>query len=216
MALVVEECRVRLTPGDDVQAALSGGGVVCFSAGVYPGAFTLGANVTLRGDPGAVLDAAGKGSVLQVSDDDLQIRVEGITLRNGHNDAGGGLFLHGWSDVTVDRCVVEGARASQAGGAVYVSAGRLTVTGSEFRGNAGRFGQDLIATGASDVTIATSSFSSDIAAREGAVVSLTNSTVAGTVDVRGTTTRGPTVTIAGGSVPRVRNDAAVPGTVIQR
>ncbi len=216
MAAVVEECRVRLTPGDDVQAALSGGGVVCFSAGIYPGAFTLGANVTLRGEPGAVLDASGKGSVLQIADDDLQIRVEGMTLRNGHNEAGGGLFLHGWSDVIVDRCVVEGARASQAGGAVYVSAGRLTVTGSEFRDNAGRFGQDLIATGASEVTIAGSRFASDVAAREGAVVRVTDSTVSGTLDVRGTTTRGPTVTIAGGSVPRVRNDANVPGTVIQQ
>ena len=57
---------------------------------------------------------------------------------------------------------------------------------------------------------------SDVAAREGAVVRVTDSTVSGTLDVRGTTTRGPTVTIAGGSVPRVRNDANVPGTVIQQ
>lgn len=213
---VAEECRVRLNPGDDVQAALTGGGVVCFAPGVYLGAYTVDRSVTLRGEPGAVLDAAGKGSVLLVAQDDLVVGVEGLTLRNGHNAAGGGLLLRGYSAVTLASCVVEGARASEAGGAVYAAAGQLVVTASEFRGNAGSFGQDLIATGVAEVTVRGSRFGGDVAAREGAVLELTDTAVAGTVDVRGTTTRGPKVTIAGGAVARVQNDERVPGTVTRR
>lgn len=207
---------MRLNPGDDVQAALTGGGVVCFAPGVYAGAFTVDRSVTLRGEPGAVLDAGGKGSVLLVAQDDLVVGVEGLTLRNGHNAAGGGLLLQGYSAVTVADCVVEGARASEAGGAVYAAAGQLEVTGTAFRGNAGRFGQDLIATGVAEVRVRGSTFAGDVAAREGAVLELNDTAVAGTVDVRGTTTRGPKVTIAGGAVPRVQNDERVPGTVTRR
>ena len=78
-------CVVTLDPGADVGAAVASaeaGAVICLRAGRYEGALVVGRSVTLRGlgAPGeAVLDAAKGGPVVAVRDDDLEVRLEGLT-----------------------------------------------------------------------------------------------------------------------------------------
>ncbi len=74
----------RITPdGDALQAhidAAADGDVLVLTPGVYAGGVTIKRPLTLRGEPGAVIDAGGEGDVVRVEAAD--VRIEGLTLRN--------------------------------------------------------------------------------------------------------------------------------------
>ncbi len=80
-------------------------------AGVHRGSFAITLPVHLRGEPGAVLEGPGQGTVLTVSADgvtvaDLVVRGSGADLFE--DDAV--ILLAEVEDVTIERCRVE-ARA---------------------------------------------------------------------------------------------------------
>ncbi|HKU41362.1 MAG TPA: nitrous oxide reductase family maturation protein NosD, partial [Polyangiales bacterium] len=78
----------------ELQAALaapSGPAELWLAAGVYRGNFRVRRSLTLRGERGAILDAAGRGTVLSIEADD--VAVENLTVRasgrsNTAEDAG--------------------------------------------------------------------------------------------------------------------------------
>ena len=210
---------VRIEAGQPLEAAVAAGGTVCLGAGVHAGPLVLTKSVVLRGDAGAVIDAGGRDSVLRIEGDDLVIRVEAVTLRGGVAEAGGGLALTGWSEVVVVGCTLESNQArgragsSGGGGGAYASRGTLRFEGSTFRDNRAPIGSDLFVTGASEVTLTGGHLAGDIAGREGTKLALAGVAVAGALDVRGTTTRAPTVVVQGGSLGSVRNDPSLPASV---
>lgn len=128
-------CVVTLDPGADVGAAVASaeaGAVICLRAGRYEGALVVGRSVTLRGlgAPGeAVLDAAKGGPVVAVRDDDLEVRLEGLTLEGGSaSGGGGGVQLTGMSTVRLVGCTLRDNVARQGpGGAVYADRGTVAL-----------------------------------------------------------------------------------------
>lgn len=76
-----------LAPGDDIAAALAAaapGDEIVLAAGVHAGRVTIDRALTLRGDPGAVLDGGGEGSVVTVTAPGVTIR--GLTIRGSGPD----------------------------------------------------------------------------------------------------------------------------------
>ena len=81
-AACASECRV-LTPADDVAGiveAAKAGDVIELSPGVYHTHLIVRAAITLRGQPGAVIDAGGKGSGITVRMPEAV--VENLTVQN--------------------------------------------------------------------------------------------------------------------------------------
>ncbi|MBP7242842.1 nitrous oxide reductase family maturation protein NosD [Amaricoccus sp.] len=76
-----------LAPGDDLAqavAAAAPGDEIVLGAGIYAGPVALDRPLTLRGEPGAVLDGGGEGSVVTVTAADVTIR--GLTIRGSGSD----------------------------------------------------------------------------------------------------------------------------------
>lgn len=77
---------------DHVDAA-EPGAVLTLAPGTYQGGITVDKPLTLKGEPGAVIDAAGEGDVIRVESSD--VRIEGLTLRrSGFNltDMNSGIY----------------------------------------------------------------------------------------------------------------------------
>lgn len=64
----------RAAPGD----------VLTLAPGVYPGGVLIGTPLTLRGEPGAVLDGGGRGDVIRVRAP--RVTLEGLTVRHSGRD----------------------------------------------------------------------------------------------------------------------------------
>ncbi len=208
---------VRIEPGDFAPALPADATELVFAPGVHRGPLVLTRSAHLRGEDGAVLDAAGFGSVVQVHEDDLELTLENLTLRGGHADAGAGVRLGGYSTLRLRGCTVEGCRApSNTGGGAWAWRGTLVLEDCTFRDNAARAGSDVMATGTARVEILRGSYAGDLAAREGATLLLEDARVEGRLDVRGTTTRAPSVRLVG-SAPAggVHNDPVLPGVVAE-
>lgn len=210
---------VRVISGEPLAPHLLAGGVVALGPGVHAGGLTLESSVTLRGEPGAILDAGRSGPVITVDADGLSIRLEGLTLRNGAGEAGGGIRMSGWSDLVVERCVIEGNEASLggggAGGGAYVHRGSLMLIDTEFRNNRARMGADLYVTGAARAEARGGRFGGDVAVLEGADVTFVGSQIEGALVARGTTTQSPSLTLRGTRVAGgVHNDANLPANLI--
>lgn len=209
------ECTVRVEAGAPLAEAIANGGVVCLSSGVHRGPLVLTRSLTIRGDEGAVLDSGGAGTVVSVADDDLVVRIEGVTLRGGHAEAGGGLALTGYSDVVIAKCTFSGNRVPVGGGGgVFASRGTLLVKDSAFVGNVGRIASDLLATGVAEVRVEGGEFQGDIGAREGARLSVDGASIGGQLDLRGTTSRAPVVSVTRSRIRGgVHNDADLPASL---
>ncbi len=79
---------VRVAPGE-LKTALADaepGTHLHLEAGEHAGGITIDRSIELTGDPGAVLDGGGRGSVLTIAAPD--VTVQGVTLRNGGADIG--------------------------------------------------------------------------------------------------------------------------------
>lgn len=209
--------KVHIKPGDDLAGQLAAGGVLVLAAGVHVGPLWIERSVTLRGEPGAVLDAQFHGSVVRVEADDLEVRLEGLTLRGGVAEVGGGVLLNGYSSLILDDCTIEGnAAPKNGGGGIYAARGTLTVSGCRFQHNSGRCGGDVLLTGVVEAVFEGSQLDGDLAVREGAKLVLRDCDVGGVLDLRGTSTRAPAVELDGAQVlGGVRNEGPRHAAVTQ-
>lgn len=206
----MSDCTVRVQAGDDIARHLSDGAVICLGPGVHEGGLDISASVTLRGEPGAVLDGRSRGSVVRIGADRLSVRIENLTITRGAFAFGSGILVEGYSEVSVVGCTVDG-NASGEGKAAGLGARRGWVTVQDTT-----FGEDddVIVTTTAEATFVGSTVPS-LTALEKAQVVLKGGKV-GFLAVRGTTTRAPTVTIAGAEVATLANDETLPGTVVRQ
>ncbi|OUE40365.1 copper-binding protein [Billgrantia desiderata SP1] len=75
---------LRIAPGDGplqlhIDAAAPGSELI-LAEGLYSGSILIDKPLTLRGEPGAILDGEGNGDVIRVTSPD--VRIEGLTLHN--------------------------------------------------------------------------------------------------------------------------------------
>jgi parallel beta-helix repeat protein len=95
--------------------ASAGAGDVLRIAGLHIGQFVIDKPLTLRGEPGATLDAGGAGTVLVIAADDVVL--EGLTLTGSGDTA---TFSTLWGDAGLR---LEGSRTRASG---------LTITGNDY------------------------------------------------------------------------------------
>ena len=78
---------LEVGPDEPLQSAIDAaapGAVLRLDAGVYAGNFVIAKPLTLRGEPGTVLDAQGQGDTVRVTASDVTL--SGLTIRrSGHN-----------------------------------------------------------------------------------------------------------------------------------
>lgn len=200
--------------GEALGPALAEGGEILLGPGEHRISALITVSATLRGEDGAVLDG-GRERVLQVDADGIELRLENLVLRNGAGEVGAGLLLSGWSVVTAVGCRFErGVATEGGGGGAWVARGRLILRHCRFSDNRGRFGGDLVVTGAGEAIVEDCELGGDVAVLEGADLKMSRSRVDGRIDLRGTLTRTPTVSLrecdaAGG----VHNDPTHPATL---
>lgn len=199
-------CTVTVAAGEDVASQLSPGATVCLGAGVHRVNLDLTHGVTLRGEPGTVLDGGGRGPVVRVGVHGQTIRLEHLEIRGGAHEFGSGLLVEGYSDVLLTGCTVsENQRGPSGGHGIGVHRGNVVVQG-------GSVTDEAVVTTAATATFEGAVLQSLIA-REGASVTVTGGSVA-TLALFGTSTRQPTVTVRGAQVGRTDNGSAYPGTVV--
>lgn len=205
---------IRIQAGEPIEAHLASGDELVLAAGVHVASLMPESSVTLRGEDGAILEGAGSRCV-HVDVDGIEVALVNLTLRKGYGEAGAGACLSGWSKLTLRGCHLDGNVASEGGGGgLYANRGTLVVEDCTFTNNRARHGSDLVATGAAEVTLKGGHFAGDVAVREGAVVSLEGVVIDGMLDIRGTTTRAPTIRLRESSAAGgVLNDANLPGTL---
>lgn len=205
-------CTVRLSPGDDVAAALAEGAVICLAAGTYPGPLEIGASVTLVGEPGTVIDADGAGPAIRVLGHQLTITLRGLMLTGGYAEAGSGVYVDGYSDVTLEDCVVTLNRAGTGGATgLYVGMGHVVLRKTRFGAD-----DDVVATQTGKLTLDEATLEGALTVLEGAEVFGRSSIIQGKVTIRGTTSRRPTVTFEAVSAGDVHNDPDLPGELVVR
>ncbi len=198
----------RIEPGQDLAAAIAAGGEVVLAPGVHRGGLFIEASVRLVGEPGAVLDAGGRGPVLFIAADDLEVQVRSLRLTGGHSELGAGVKLTGWSRLSLVGCEVEGYRSAQGGAAgLGQSAGELVLEDCRFGA-----GDGLLLTGLAEARLVGCALLGACHVREGASATLSGGRVA-ELWLRGTSTRQPSVVSDGAEIGVIHNDAAHPGRV---
>ncbi len=217
------DCTARVEAGQPIDPHLRDGAVVCLAAGVHPARLVIEQSLTLRGEPGAILDGTLDGSrggpVVHVPGDQLVVKVVGLTIRGGAGDAGGGVRLSGWSELTLEECVVEDNEATLAGGGVGGGAlaerGKLSLLSTRFGNNRASSGSDLYANGVATVDIQGGEFGGDVFFVDGVRATVTGSRVRGKLGARGTTTRAPSVSLRGTAVDGgIENDPNLPAALV--
>lgn len=205
----VNDCTVRLQPGDDVQAALTAGAVVCLAPGKHLGPLQIRVPVRLRGEPGAILSGEGQGSVIQILEHQITVHLTGLTLTDGYAETGSGLFLDGYAEVVMEDCTLEGNREGTGGGTgVYVGLGHLAARNTTFGPR-----DDLIITQIGRATLVDCTVKGSAQFTDGAEVEVRGGTIEGPLQVRGTTSRAPKLKLIGTSAPKLVNDADLPGDI---
>ncbi len=209
----------KVPAGGALSGRVGGGGQLRPEPGVHPAGLLLEANVELLGEPGVILDGQRRGSVLQVDADGLVVRLCDLTLRNGAAEVGGGLLVSGWSDVRLERCVIEGNTATLSGGGsgggVYLHRGTLRMEACVIRDNIANSASALCITGAARAELCGGRVEGDIVLSEGAELTLDGVHVTGKVTARGTTTRAPTLILRGAQIDGgVENDVNLPAHVV--
>lgn len=118
-------------------AAAASGDTLIVTAGVHPGGAVIARPLTLRGEPGAIVEGTGHGSVLFLTGS--LIRIEDLEIRRSGNQPltiDAGIFVKGGSRVRVSRVrmtdVLYGVAAERAES--------LIVERCEFRGRASAHG----------------------------------------------------------------------------
>lgn len=167
---------LRVTDAAGLKAALSdapAGAVIELEEGDYEGAWHLRKSVTLRaaGERGDASLWGTGGSVVRVTDDDLVVKIERLTIGDGNAETGGGVHLSGFSRVTLDDCLLEGNTATGGpGGAAAVEAGTLTLKFCDVLNNEAVGGVALAATGVGTLVLHSCLVQATTSAQSAAVV----------------------------------------------
>jgi hypothetical protein len=155
---------------------------------------------------------------VEVEADGLSVHLESLTLRGGAGEAGGGVLLAGWSEVSLRDVTVEDNEARLSGGGVgggaFVFRGLLTLEDCTFRNNRAGLGTDLAVGGAARCAVRGGFFGGDVSCREGAELTITGGHVTGALALQGSTTRAPVVALRGARIDGgVQNDVNLPAAV---
>jgi len=121
------------------------GALVTVCAGTFDEALTVSRSVTLRGPDGpdaTIVDAGREGPALHVGEDEVELVVEGLTLRGGlgaeNPDGvreGGGVHARDARSLTLTDVVIEDCRADQGAGLVTPEAGDTRLVAVELADN---------------------------------------------------------------------------------
>ena len=217
------DCTVTVAPSaDSLFTALKDaepGATLCLKPGTWTGTHVVNRSVTIRAlEPGTVvLDARGEGPVFGIEGDGHKVVLEGLSLKGGSSNAGGAIALEARSDVHLIGCTLTGNRTNDyGGGALYARRGGFTLKDCRLTDNEGKTGGAILADGISDWDIEGTTITGNkggrggaIAVRDGALVVIKASTIEGNqategagaaIWLDGTATRGPELTITGGTV----------------
>lgn len=203
---MADACTIRIEAGEDPRPHLAEGAVLCLGPGRHPYALFIEHSLSVKGEPGAIIDAGGAGSAVHIAGDGLTVRLTGLTLTRGRAELGGGLRLDGDADVLGQDLVIEGNQASAGGAGLGQVRGRLSLKGCTLKDGAY---VTTIGTLACDGT----TFEGGLSLREDAQVTLGEGCVASFSDLRGVPRRAPTLVINGGDPGELRQDKQHPGTV---
>lgn len=144
---------LTVSPDQDLRDVLEDapeGAVVTLTPGVYAAGLAVSRSVHLRAsEAGAVtLDGDGRGAVVWVDADGIDVTLTGLQLTNGHAGAGGAVSLRGFSTLTLRDCEISGSHAREgAGDAVFADAGTLALHDTRVRGGGRAAGALVLATG---------------------------------------------------------------------
>jgi hypothetical protein len=217
------DCTVTIEPSaDSLYTALKDAApeaVLCLKPGTWTGTHVVERPVTIKAlEPGTVvLDAGGEGPVLGVMGDGLKVVLQGLTLKGGSQNAGGAIALESRSEVQLIGCTLTGnSTGDYGGGALFARMGVFVLKDCRFEGNKGQTGGAILADGISDWEIEGGVMTGNvgerggaIAIRDGARVVMSKTKIEGNtasegggaaIWLDGTTTRGPELTITGGTV----------------
>jgi len=195
-------------------ASAPAGATLCLAAGEYVALVEIERSVTLIGVAGrTVLKGTGRGSILGLHEDGLDVRLEGLTFTGGVARQGGALALGAQSRLNVTDCTFTGNRAGEyGGGALFANRGELTVSGCRFEGNRGVQGGAVLLDGVVRARFEGCAFTGNqaeqggaVRAREGAMATFRSVTFGGNASpvpgsalrVAGSSSRTPTVTLEG-------------------
>jgi len=115
------------------------GGTVHVAAGTYVGSIDISKSLTLEGANafGTVIDAGGGfNTVVDIGTSlgaPVTVSISGVTIQNGSQDAGGGIFIYSGHTLSLDDCTVRNNTASSGGGIRNVGTlimNRCTVSGN--------------------------------------------------------------------------------------
>jgi predicted outer membrane repeat protein len=120
--------------------------------------------------------------------------MSGLTISNGHNGLGGGIFFQGGSTLTISGCTLSGNSAGGGYGGGIFSGGTLTISGCLFTGNTAYEGGGLYSAG-SPATITGCTFTGNSAVKGGGIYS-----DLGPLTVSGCTLTGNSASTAGGGI----------------
>lgn len=179
-------------------AAASPGDIINFSATLTGGTITLASTLTISQDltiqgPGASSLIISGGNAVGVFDiASGTVMISGLTIANGSNPGGGGIFNA--STLTVSDCIFAGnsAPGSGGGGGAITNLRTLTVSNSTFAGNSapgndGSGGAILNLSGSpalsATLTVSNSTFFGNSATAGGAIFNLTGPSTVSSVTV---------------------------------
>lgn len=99
--------------------------------------FTVEADVTIRavgGRDATVIDAGRSGTVVDITGDGLDVVIEGLTIRGGQGEQGGGISCSGHSELTLFDTAVRDNQAREGGG-IYSDRCEVEAYGLQLKAN---------------------------------------------------------------------------------
>lgn len=212
-----------------ILSELSDGGVLCLSAGTYPANLWIERSVTIRGSGSVILDGTHKKSTVAVAGEQINVTIEGVTLRNGDGTAGGhggNLWVGADANVTLRDVTIENGTSSENGGGGFLAhEGTLLLERCRVVKNSGKRANAAIVDGGAKVTLRDCVFADngDSSARrrpailvgEAARLDIEHATIvqsgAAAVAVAGTLGNSPTVRITQSILGDASVETAAPG-----
>ncbi len=185
----MSSCTVKVAAGDDIAPHLAEGAVVCLGAGRHQANLHIRTSLRIEGEPGVVLDGGGRGPVLMIDADGIEVAVSGVEVTNGAFETGSGILIDGYARVTLDSLSITGNHAGKGGG------GGMTIRRGFVRLERSTIDDEVILTNTAQVDVSATTLA-DLQVLDGAKVTLTGGSVA-KLTVRGTSTREPELTVSG-------------------
>ena len=205
----MQECTVRISPGDPIEPHLTDGAIICLEPGLHNGGFDINNSVEIRGEPGTILDGQSQSPVVQILSHQKQITLTGLTLKGGYGPSGGGIFLHAYSELTIDNCIFEENSALEGGAkGLYATRGTLKLNQTRFAKS-----QSVVLDGLVEASIEKTIFEDDLRISDGAKVQANTTEVAGVLAMSGTSSRNPTVELVKCTIGKIENNPTTPATL---